>query len=67
MCCASAQGVLTGEHAGMHPVLLALLGTSFGWFMTALGSAAVIIHRFGIKEKTYPARSSTSCSACRVA
>ena len=38
---------------GMHPVLLALLGTSFGWFMTALGSAAVIIHRFGIKEKTY--------------
>ena len=23
-----------------HPVLLALLGTSFGWFMTALGAAA---------------------------
>ena len=22
---------------GWHPVLLALLGTSFGWFMTALG------------------------------
>ena len=39
--------------ADMHPVLLALLGTSFGWFMTALGSAAVVIHKLGLDEKTY--------------
>ena len=37
----------------MHPVLLAFLGTSFGWFMTALGSAAVIVHKFGLDEKMY--------------
>ena len=36
-----------------HPVLLAFLGTSFGWFMTALGSAAVIIHKLGLSESTY--------------
>ena len=36
-----------------HPVLLALLGTSFGWFMTALGSAAVIINMLGLKEEQY--------------
>ena len=36
-----------------HPVLLAFLGTSFGWFMTALGSAAVAIHRLNLPEKTY--------------
>ena len=36
-----------------HPVLLAFLGTSFGWFMTALGSAAVIIHRLALPETTY--------------
>lgn len=36
-----------------HPVLLAFLGTSFGWFMTALGSAAVVLHQFGLPERTY--------------
>ena len=36
-----------------HPVLLALLGTSFGWFMTALGSAATVIHKLGLSETTY--------------
>ena len=34
-------------------MLLGFLGTSFGWFMTALGSAAVIIHRLGLPESTY--------------
>ena len=36
-----------------HPVLLALLGTSFGWFMTALGSAAVVIQKLGLDERLY--------------
>lgn len=36
-----------------HPVLLAFLGTSFGWLMTALGSAAVVIHRLGLPETAY--------------
>ncbi|EOD21988.1 hypothetical protein EMIHUDRAFT_352521 [Emiliania huxleyi CCMP1516] len=36
-----------------HPVLLALLGTSFGWFMTALGAAAVIIKRLGLPEPLF--------------
>ena len=36
-----------------HPVLLALLGTSFGWLMTALGSAAVVVHRLGLPDVTY--------------
>lgn len=36
-----------------HPVLLAFLGTSFGWFMTALGAAAVAIHKLGLSESTY--------------
>lgn len=36
-----------------HPVLLAFLGTSFGWLMTALGSAAVVIHRLGLPESAY--------------
>ena len=36
-----------------HPVLLAFLGTSFGWLMTALGSASVIVHRLDLPEATY--------------
>lgn len=36
-----------------HPVLLALLGTSFGWFMTALGAAAVVIKRLGLPEPIF--------------
>ena len=36
-----------------HPVLLAFLGTFFGWFMTALGSAAVIIQRLNLPETAY--------------
>ena len=48
----AAAAVPTGI-AAMHPVLLALLGTSFGWFMTALGSAAVVIHKLGLDENTY--------------
>ena len=34
-------------------MLLALLGTSFGWFMTALGAAAVIIKRLGLPEPLF--------------
>ena len=41
------------EVRAWHPVLLALLGTGFGWFMTALGSAAVLIHRLGLDEAMY--------------
>ncbi len=44
---------LFSEMKTWHPVLLALLGTSFGWFMTALGSAAVVVHRLGLPDKTY--------------
>ena len=36
-----------------HPVFLAFLGTSFGWLMTALGAAGVVIHKFGFSESTY--------------
>jgi hypothetical protein len=36
-----------------HPVLLALIGTSFGWFMTALGAAAVVIKRLGLPEPIF--------------
>ena len=35
------------------PIMLALLGTGFGWFMTALGSSIVVIHRFGLPERAY--------------
>ena len=53
--CVPAEGsgsLLAGLHT-WHPVLLALLGTGFGWFMTALGSAAVVIHRLGLPEAQY--------------
>ena len=42
-----------GSVRSWHPVLLAFLGTSFGWFMTALGSAAVIVHQLGLSETTH--------------
>ena len=37
----------------LHPVVLGLLGTCFGWLMTALGSAAVLIHRLRLPEAVY--------------
>jgi len=42
-----------GALSDWHPVLLALLGTGFGWLMTALGSAAVVIHVLNIPERQY--------------
>jgi zinc transporter 11 len=36
-----------------HPVLLAFMGTFFGWFMTALGSAAVAVHYVGLGEQDF--------------
>ena len=36
-----------------HPVVLAVLGTGFGWLMTALGAAAVVINRLGLAETLY--------------
>ena len=36
-----------------HPVLLAFLGTFFGWFMTALGSGAVVINYAGLGEQDF--------------
>jgi ZIP family zinc transporter len=44
---------LFGRVQTWHPVLLALLGTTFGWFMTALGAAGVVIHQLGLAEKEY--------------
>jgi len=49
---AEGEGLLASLQT-WHPVLLALLGTGFGWFMTALGSAAVVIHRLGLPEAQY--------------
>lgn len=34
---------MTDFIAGFHPVLQALMGTGFGWFMTALGAAGVFL------------------------
>ena len=39
-----------------HPVLLAFLGTFFGWFMTALGSGAVVINYAGLGEQDFGPR-----------
>lgn len=36
-----------------NPILLALIGTTFGWFMTALGSAMVVVHKLGLSESSY--------------
>ncbi|KAL1528945.1 hypothetical protein AB1Y20_010267 [Prymnesium parvum] len=36
-----------------HPVLLGLLGTCFGWFMTALGAATVVVHHLGLPDAVY--------------
>jgi hypothetical protein len=49
----SAEDGMLGELRTWHPVLLALLGTGFGWFMTALGSAAVVIHKIGLGDRSY--------------
>jgi hypothetical protein len=49
----ATTGALFEELKGWHPVLLGFLGTSFGWFMTALGSAAVVVHHLGLPETAY--------------
>ena len=53
--CAPVGG-LTGllrDARSWNPILLAFIGTSFGWLMTALGSAAVVVHSFGLSEASY--------------
>lgn len=52
-CAAAAAPTMAASIKQLHPVVLALLGTSFGWFMTALGSAAVVIERLGLSEAAY--------------
>lgn len=51
--CRAGEGGVLNELRTWHPVLLALLGTGFGWFMTALGSAAVVIKKLGLGERSY--------------
>ena len=50
--CASPGGLLEDLRT-WNPILLAFIGTSFGWLMTALGSAAVIVHKLGVSEQAY--------------
>jgi ZIP family zinc transporter len=42
---------MTAALENLHPVVQAFLGSSFGWFMTALGAAAVFVAR-DISRKT---------------
>jgi hypothetical protein len=50
--CIPSEGALDALK-DWHPVLLALLGTCFGWFMTALGAACVVIKRLGLPEELF--------------
>ena len=50
---ATGYAAMLDEIKTWHPVMLGFLGTCFGWFMTALGSAAVVIHHLGLPEDTY--------------
>ena len=51
--CASGFGALMDDAKTWNPILLALIGTTFGWFMTALGSAMVVVHKLGLSESSY--------------
>ena len=45
--CASGFSAYIEDAMTWNPILLALIGTTFGWFMTALGSAMVVVHGLG--------------------
>jgi hypothetical protein len=51
--CAHGFSAILEDAKTWNPILLAFIGTSFGWFMTALGSAAVIVHGLGLSEASY--------------
>ena len=51
--CANGFSAILEDAKTWNPILLAFIGTSFGWFMTALGSAAVIVHGLGLSEASY--------------
>ena len=51
--CVSGFSALIDDAKTWNPILLALIGTTFGWFMTALGSAMVVVHGLGLNEAAY--------------
>ena len=51
--CASGLSGYIDNAKTWNPILLALIGTTFGWFMTALGSAMVVVHGLGLSEVAY--------------
>ena len=51
--CASGFSSYIEDAKTWNPILLALIGTTFGWFMTALGSALVVVHGLGLSEVRY--------------
>ena len=51
--CASGLSGYIDNAKTWNPILLALIGTTFGWFMTALGSAMVVVHGLGLSEVSY--------------
>ena len=51
--CASGFSAYIEDAMTWNPILLALIGTTFGWFMTALGSAMVVVHGLGLSEVSY--------------
>ena len=51
--CASGFSSYIEDAKTWNPILLALIGTSFGWLMTALGSAVVVVHGLGLSDLSY--------------
>ena len=51
--CASGFSAYIEDAMTWNPILLALIGTTFGWLMTALGSAMVVVHGLGLSEVSY--------------
>ena len=51
--CASGFSSYIEDAKTWNPILLALIGTSFGWLMTALGSAVVAVHGLGLSDLSY--------------